>query len=97
MTKIEGVVNIAGMVVSIAGFYIGAADKYNKTLTIAGIKAVNHFIKRSQSHNFYDFIHEFPRLKNNFRELMRAHYSQDIFTLPSAKRKFLEPDLLPFT
>ena len=76
--------------------YLGAKDKFNITLTIAAIKAVNHFIQKSASDNFQDFINEFPRLKFNFKELMQCHYQIDIYNLQSAKQQFLEPDLLPF-
>jgi hypothetical protein len=76
---------------------LGAIDKYNKTLTVAAIKAVNHFIGKSHTDNFAGFIQEFPRLKFNFRELMESHYQVDIFTSEIAKQKYLEPDLLPFS
>ena len=76
---------------------LGAADKYNKTVTIAAIKTVHHFIQKSQSTVFADFILEFPRLKCNFKELLGAHYGIDVFKLERAKHEFLEPDLLPFT
>lgn len=76
--------------------YAGAQDKYNKTLTLAAIKAVYHFMLKSSSNNFRDFITEFPRLKYNFKDLMAAHYSQDIFNSERAKKEFLEPDLVPF-
>lgn len=75
---------------------LGAEDKFNKTLTIAATKAVSHFIQKSHSDNFPDFILEFPRLKNNFKDLMAAHYSFDIYNSQNAKNHFLEPDLLPF-
>lgn len=76
---------------------VGARDKYNKTLTIAAIKAVYHFINRSNAGNFNDFIEQNPRLKYNFRELIAAHYGIDIFHSETAKREYVEPDLLPFT
>lgn len=76
--------------------HVGARDKYNKTLTIAATKAVYHFMLKSRSGSFRDFIMEFPQLKSNFRGLMEAHYAIDIFTLPQARVEFLEPDLLPF-
>jgi hypothetical protein len=77
-------------------WHIGAADKYNTTVTVAAIRAVSHFIKKSRSLEFADFTNEFPRLKYNFRELMAAHYKTDIFTSDEAKRKYLEPELLSF-
>ncbi len=74
----------------------GDGNKFHKTLTVAAVKAVWHFIAKSSSGNFKDFITEFPRLKNNFRELIAFHYSWDIFRDAEAKKKFVEPDLLPF-
>ncbi len=76
---------------------VGAKDKYNATLTIAAIKAVDHFINRSSTHNFKDFITENPRLKYNFKELMAAHYGFDIYSSEKAKAQYITPDLLPFT
>lgn len=75
---------------------LGASEKYNETLTIAAIKAVHHFMLKSKSNNFRDFISEFPRLKSHFKELMQAHYSVDIFNSPEAKTTYLQPDVLPF-
>ncbi|MBI3219209.1 MAG: hypothetical protein HYZ44_06835 [Bacteroidetes bacterium] len=75
---------------------VGAEDKYNHTLTVAAVKAVHHFVKKSQSTTFYDFINEFPRLKYNFKELMAVHYGLDIYNLPEAKAEFIEPDLVAF-
>lgn len=76
---------------------LGATNKYNHTVTIAAIRAVNHFAAKSVADNFSDFIREFPRLKTNFKEIIRTHYSQDIFHIVSARRQYLEPDLLPFS
>ena len=76
--------------------HLGAASKYNKTVTIAAVKAVYHFILKSKSDNFQDFIVEFPRLKNNLKGLMDSHYGIDIFNSEAAKKEYLRPDLLPF-
>ncbi len=75
---------------------VGAADKYNATLTTAATKAVYHFWARSETRTFPDFLAENPRLATQFRELMEAHYSFDIFQSEAAKQTVLEPDLLPF-
>ena len=75
---------------------LGAEYKYNMTLTTAAVKAVGHFMQRSQTIGFKDFIREFPKLKYNFRDLMSSHYKIDIFNSEKAKKEFLEPDLLPF-
>jgi len=76
---------------------VGASDKYNKTITIAAIKAVNHFINKADIGDFRDFIQTFPRLKFNFKEQMAFHYQADIYTFETAKKEYMEPDLVPFT
>jgi len=76
--------------------FLGAEDIYNTTLTIAGVKVVNHFMLKAQSNNFSDFLLEFPRLKSNFKELIESHYSVDIFNSPNAKAEYLQPDMMPF-
>jgi hypothetical protein len=76
--------------------HLGAGEKYNETVTIAAVKAVYHFKLKSNTNNFPDFIEENPRLKSNFKDLIRQHYSEDIFASSEAKQKFLVPDLLPF-
>jgi hypothetical protein len=75
---------------------LGAKDKYNETVTIAAMRAVYHFMLRSKEKTFKNFIQLNPRLKFNFRELMDAHYSTNIFKSQRAKEKYLEPERLPF-
>ncbi|RIJ37356.1 hypothetical protein [Pontibacter oryzae] len=76
--------------------HVGAESKYNMTLTVAAVKAVHHFMRKSDADNFADFVAALPRLKYNFKELMNCHYGIDIFSSEAAKTAFLEPDLLPF-
>ena len=76
--------------------HLGAVDKYNTTLTVASVKMVSHFMGKSSSENFPGFMLEFPQLKTCFKELIGAHYAMDIFNSEQAKKKYLEPDLLPF-
>lgn len=76
--------------------FAGARDKYNTTLTIAAMRAVDHFKRKSNSESFLEFIVEFPRLKYNFKELMAAHYGFDVFSSHEARLTYIEPDLLPF-
>ena len=75
---------------------VGAPEKFNKTVTIAAMKAVYHFMQVSEYTNYLDFISAFPRLKYDFKELLGLHYSIDIYNMPVAKTEFIEPDLLPF-
>lgn len=76
--------------------HVGAMDKYNKTVTITAIKIVNHYMQKSNAENFKDFIHSNPQLKNNFKELISAHYSIDIFNSKSARENYLLPDKISF-
>ena len=75
---------------------LGFKDKYHHTVTVAAVRAVNHFMTDSTTENFEEFIKEQPRLKTNFKDLLNQHYSSDIFTSKEARNKYLEPDLLPF-
>lgn len=75
---------------------IGAADKYNETVTVAAIKAVSHFMNTSKKDTFKDFIVENQQLKFNFRKLLASHYQTDIFNSTIAREKYLTPELLPF-
>ena len=75
---------------------LGSRDKYNKTVTIAAVKVVNHFKLLSKARNFSDFIAENTQLGNNFKALIAQHYRTDIFNSTLAKIEYLPPDLLPF-
>ena len=75
---------------------LGASDKYNETVTVAAIRAIQHFQLKHNSDSFTEFISKAPRLKTSFKELLGFHYSQDIFNLSAAKETFITPDLLPF-
>lgn len=76
--------------------HLGAKGKYHKTLTVAAIHAVHHFMKKSEADNFKDFIAEFPTLKSDFKGMISSHYSFDIFESEKAKIELIEPDLSPF-
>ena len=75
---------------------LGAEHTFNKTVTIAAVKAVYHFMLKSEAEGFKGFITEFPRLKYNFKEILSQHYNIDIYNSDIAKSTFLEPDLIPF-
>ena len=87
--------NICGQLTAYVA-HVGAKGKYNTTLTIASVKMIDHFMRKSDTYNFTDFIQEFPQLKSNFKGLIGSHYAMDIFNSQEAKRKYIAPDLLPF-
>lgn len=76
--------------------HLGVTDKYNETLTIAASRAVYHFMQKSTTTAFKEFITQNPQLITQFRQLMETHYSTNIFTDEVAKRQYIEPDLSPF-
>lgn len=86
------------MCTQIQGFAnsLGGGDKFNKTVTVAAVKTVNHFMEKASSTNFKDFINEFPRLITKFKDLLEQHYGYNIFSDEKAKKDYIEPDLLPF-
>lgn len=75
---------------------LNAKDKYNATVTIAGIKVVNHFILHSATENFGQFMQENKSLFTDFKGLLMSHYKTNIFESDEAKQKFIEPELIPF-
>lgn len=76
---------------------VGAVDKYNDTLTVAAIKAVNHFMQKAPLASFHEFITAYPRLKTNFKNIIQQHYGFDIFDSAAARAAYVAPDLLAFT
>ena len=75
---------------------VGAEGKFHMTLSVAAVKAVYHFMGRATSPDFRGLLEEFPALRDQFRELIDAHYGADRLNSPAARSTFLEPDRLPF-
>lgn len=70
--------------------------KYHKTITVA----FAHFIAMRQfEHQYTDFqtfIQHSQELITDYRKLIAAHYSYDLFSDIASKTTFVEPDLQPF-
>ena len=75
---------------------LGVYDKFNLTVTIASVKVMNHFMKKSEAVSFQDFIQEFPRLLTNFKEILGQHYGFNVFADKRAKKEYIAPDLQDF-
>jgi hypothetical protein len=54
------------------------SDKFNATLTNAYTEILYHFMQNSSTNNFEKLLREFPRLKFNFKNLVKTHYGYDI-------------------
>ena len=61
-------------------YYIKALNskKFNVTLTKAYTEILYHFMEKSKTNDFEKLLREFPRLKYNFKDLVRTHYGYDI-------------------
>jgi hypothetical protein len=53
-------------------------NKFNVTLTKAYTEILHHFMGRSSTNDFEKLLREFPRLKYNFKNLVKTHYGYDI-------------------
>jgi len=53
-------------------------DKFNITLTKAYTEILHHFMEKTSTNSFDKLLREFPRLKYNFKNLVRTHYGYNI-------------------
>ena len=67
------------------------ASKFHETLTRAWILAVHHFMDRSSTSSFDDFIVRNPVLLDS--KIMLTHYSAGLLFSENARGQFVEPDL----
>lgn len=58
---------------------VGQKKKYDNVTTTTAVKTVHHYMQKSKSDNFFDFIREFPELKHNFKELLGFYHAIDTF------------------
>lgn len=74
----------------------GDGTKYHRTLTEASLQVVWHFMGKSTSATFPELLTEFPRLVDNFKDLLLTHYRLDTLFTPPANTVYQQPDLLVF-
>lgn len=74
----------------------GDGTKFHVTLTVASVKVVHHFIKKSKATSFIGFINENARLNKVFESLVKQHYGTNPLHIKNAKTEYIAPDLLPF-
>ena len=68
----------------------GQPERYHETLTIAWARVVAHHA--TDAGDFESLVAVHPRLLD--RELLFAHYSRELLFGPTARARFVEPDLL---
>jgi hypothetical protein len=67
--------------------------KFHETITRAWVLAVRHFMDRSTSTSFADFVAKNPELLDS--KIMLTHYSARVLFSADARESFVEPDLDP--
>lgn len=67
-----------------------APEKFHETLTRAWVLAVRHFMSRSPSRSFAEFIAKSQRLMDS--RVMLVHYSAERLFSAQARAAFVEPD-----
>jgi len=68
-------------------------SKFHETITRAWVLAVRHFMDKSSSTSFQDFIAKNQVLLDS--KIMLTHYSASVLFSSDARESFVEPDLDP--
>ena len=69
------------------------SEKFHETLTRAWVLAVRHFMSRSASQSFAEFLAKSQPLRDS--KVMLTHYSSDKLFSADARATYVEPDLEP--
>jgi len=85
------------MIEQIRGYanHFKANMKFNLTITIASTRIINNYISKIQGCTFQSFIATYPRLKENFKEVITEYYDHNVFGDLEAKKEFIPPKLKP--
>jgi len=61
-------------------YYVNSlhSDKFNLPLTKAYTEILHFFMEKSSTKDFDKLLREFPRLKHNFKNLVKTHYGYNI-------------------
>lgn len=68
----------------------------HKALNLAYSEIVRHFMDKSSGHDFDKLLREFPRLKYNFKSLVKTHYGYDILKEKPKESRPNRPILFTF-
>ncbi|HKJ07422.1 MAG TPA: hypothetical protein VJ970_08160 [Flavobacteriaceae bacterium] len=58
--------------------YHNETSFFNTTLSRAYIEIIDDFMKRSKQNDFYKMLKAFPRLKYDFKKIIKTHYGYDV-------------------
>ena len=88
----QAIKNVSRQIINFDAKY-GDGNKFNKRLTIASTKVVEHFMNKTTAADFKGMLLEFPLLRSNFCDLLKKHYKLDFFK-KEKEEDYLEPDLI---
>jgi hypothetical protein len=71
----------------------GEPERYHETLTTAWARVIAHHALAAADTGFDAFLAAHPRLLR--RDLLLGHYSRERLFSPTARARFVEPDLEP--
>ena len=72
------------------------SNKFNYTLTRAYTEILHHFMSYTKNTSFDKLLRDYPRLRYNFKDLVRTHYGYDILK-EHRKEDSLPPRPILFT
>lgn len=76
---------------------LGATDKFHHTLTEATVRIIGQRFNTQNKVSFDTFMQHNPDLVTDLKSVIAQHYSEQCLNTIDAKRRFVEPDLKPFT
>ena len=91
----QAIKNISNQIINFDDKF-GDGTKFNKRLTIASAKIVEHFMEKTTASDFKSMLLEFPILRSNFCELLKEHYKLDFFK-KEKEEDYLENNLVAFS
>ena len=74
----QAIKNVSRQIINFDNTF-GDGTKFNKRLTIASTKIVEHFMQKTSAVDFKGMLLEFPQLRSNFCDLLKQHYKLDFF------------------
>ena len=75
---------------------LGANQKFNLTITIASIEILANYLASNPTLDFCGLQEKHSELFEDFKGIVKKHYSFNVFGDPKAKAEFIAPDLQPF-
>jgi len=59
-------------------YYENDSSDFNQNLSRAYTEIIHDFMGKTSANDFYKMLNEFPRLKYDFKKIVRTHYGYDV-------------------